>query len=84
MQVCTSAHTPAGTNIDPQLFTLKLSDGKTVSLAAKAAHSPALVGQPLAPKQCSTKGWMSFDVPKGAKGAVLEYEFNGKISWNVG
>jgi hypothetical protein len=85
MQVCASSHTPEpNTYIDPELFTLKLSNGKTVKLAKGAAHSPPLQLQHLNRLQCSTKGWISFDVPKGATAATLEYDFNGTISWAVG
>lgn len=85
MQVCASSHTPEpNTYVDPALFTLKLSNGKTVKLAKGAAHSPPLLLEHLNRLQCSTKGWISFDVPKGVKASVLEYDFSGTISWAVG
>jgi hypothetical protein len=85
LQVCASNHTPEpDTYIDPMLFTVKLGDGKTVSTAKVAAHSPALTIEHLNRLQCSTKGWISFDLPKGQTVSELVYDFNGQISWAVG
>ncbi|HUB76876.1 MAG TPA: hypothetical protein VL977_07455 [Solirubrobacteraceae bacterium] len=85
IQVCASATTPEpNTYLDPALFTVKLTSGKTVGLAKTAAHKPQLVLQHLNPRQCSTKGWMSFDVPSGSTVAQLVYDYDGKISWKVG
>lgn len=85
IQVCASSHTPEpDTYLDPQLFTVKLSSGATANVSKKAAHSPTLAEQHLNPNQCSTKGWMSFAVPKGQHVSILVYDFNGKISWDVG
>jgi len=83
MKVCTSAHTPPGTAIDPMLFTLSLKTGGTVSESTGAAKSPALVLKPLKPLQCD-EGWLGFSVPKGKNAAALEYDYNGTISWKVG
>ncbi|MGD0198831.1 MAG: hypothetical protein ABSC56_13110 [Solirubrobacteraceae bacterium] len=81
VQVCTSAHTPKGTGVDPAFFTLKLTSGSSLTMAAKSAHSPQLPAQPLGPSQCGTKGWISFDVPSGKTVEELQYEYNGLISW---
>jgi len=83
MKVCTSSHTPAGTAIEPSLFTLKLTDGAVVPESISAARSPAMVATPLAKLQC-TEGWLGFAVPKSRSASTLEYEYNGQISWNVG
>lgn len=83
MKVCTSAHTPAGTAIDPALFTLKLTDGASVPESPSVARSPAMVLKPLARLQC-TEGWLGFAVGHGKAAATLEYDYNGTISWKVG
>ena len=83
VKVCTSAHTPADTAIEPSFFTLSLAQGGIVAESTRAAKSPALVPTPLRPKQC-TQGWLGFSVPKGKTAAKLEYEYNGLISWTVG
>jgi hypothetical protein len=83
VKVCTSAHTPAGTAIQPAFFTLSLTHGGTLTESTSAAKSPALVLTPLKPKQCA-EGWLGFSVPKGKTVAKLEYEYNGMISWTVG
>jgi hypothetical protein len=83
MKVCTSAHTPSYTEIAPYLFTLRLAQGGTVAESIAVAKSPAIVLKPLKPLQC-TEGWLGFSVPKGKTVSTLEYEYNGKISWNVG
>jgi hypothetical protein len=83
MKVCTSAHTPADTAIDPALFTLSLAHGGSVAESATTAKSPALLLKPLKPLQCA-EGWLGFTVPKGKAVSKLEYDYNGTISWNVG
>ncbi len=83
MKVCTSAHTPSNTAIDPALFTLSLAHGGSVSESTTAAKKPALVGQPLRKLQC-VEGWLGFAVPRGKTVSALEYDYNGKISWAVG
>ena len=83
LKVCTSAHTPAYTAIEPSFFTLSLGQGGTVAESVAVAKSPAIVVKPLKPKQC-TEGWLGFSVPKGKTVSTLEYEYNGKISWHVG
>ena len=83
VKVCTSAHTPAGTALEPSFFTLSLAQGGIVAESTRADKSPALVPTPLRPKQC-TQGWLGFSVPKGKTAAKLEYEYNGLISWTVG
>ncbi|HEY5059081.1 MAG TPA: hypothetical protein VII51_08675 [Gaiellaceae bacterium] len=83
VKVCTSAHTPANTAIDPALFTLSLTHGGSVAESTTAANQPALVLKPLRPLQCA-KGWLGFSVPKGKTVSKLEYDYNGTISWHVG
>jgi hypothetical protein len=83
MKVCTSAHTPSNTAIAPSLFTLSLAQGGTIAESIAVAKSPAIAPKPLKPLQC-TEGWLGFSVPKGKTVATLEYDYNGKISWNVG
>ncbi|MGD1052112.1 MAG: hypothetical protein ABR947_13675 [Solirubrobacteraceae bacterium] len=83
VKVCTSAHTPADTAIDPALFTLSLSQGSSLTESAGVAKSPALVLKPLKPLQCA-EGWLGFSVPKGKTVSKLEYDYNGTISWAVG
>lgn len=83
MKVCTSAHTPAGTEIAPSLFTVSLTSGAVVPESVAAAKSPALTLRPLKPLQCAS-GWIGFVVPKGKSVAKLEYQYNGKIAWAVG
>jgi hypothetical protein len=83
IRVCTSAHTPAGTAIDPALFTLSLAKGGSITESIAVAKSPALVLKPLKPLQCD-EGWLGFSVPKGKSVSKLEYDYNGTISWAVG
>ena len=64
MKICTSAHTPKGTEAIPQFFTLKLSNGTIVHLTSLSPKSPALNVTPLGPKQC-VRGWITFAVPRG-------------------
>jgi hypothetical protein len=90
MKVCTSAHTPAGTTIVPELFTLSLTKGGPVSESTTAASSPAIVPKPLKPLQCDI-GWLGFKLAPGKSVSsvdktvsTLEYDYNGKIAWDVG
>ncbi len=45
MKVCTSAHTPAYTAIEPSFFTLSLAQGGTVAESIAVAKSPAVVAE---------------------------------------
>jgi hypothetical protein len=83
MKVCTSAHTPNPTAIDPAFFTLGISHGATVPESVSIAKSPALAFKPLKPLQCA-EGWLGFVVPKGQTAVVLHYTHNGTISWELG
>jgi hypothetical protein len=90
IKVCTSAHTPADTTIDPALFTLSLTKGAPVAESPLVASKPALGPTPLKPLKCA-EGWLGFALAKGKTVAAvdktistLEYEYNGKISWDVG
>ena len=83
IKVCTSAHTPANTAIDPALFTLSLTHGGSVAESTTVANKPTLILKPLKPLQCA-KGWLGFTVPKGKTVSKLEYDYNGTISWHVG
>jgi hypothetical protein len=83
MKVCTSAHTPSYTEIAPSFFTLSLAHGGVVAESIVVAKHPAIVLKPLKPLQC-TEGWLGFSVPKGKTVSTLQYEYNGKIAWNVG
>ncbi len=83
MKVCTSAHTPAGTAIEPAFFTLSLTKGGSLAESVGVAKSPAIVLKPLKPLQCDT-GWLGFSVPKGKTVSKLEYDYKSTISWTVG
>jgi hypothetical protein len=83
MKVCTSAHTPSYTAIEPSFFTLSLAPGGTVHESIAVAKSPAIVPKPLPPLHC-TEGWLGFSIPKGKTVSTLEYQYNGKIAWKVG
>lgn len=83
MKVCTSAHTPADTAIEPSFFTLSVAGGGIVHESIAMARSPAIVLKPLPPLHC-TEGWLGFSVPRGKTISTLEYAYNGKISWKVG
>jgi hypothetical protein len=83
MKVCTSAHTPSYTAIEPAFFTLSLAHGGSLTESVAAAKKPALVPKPLKKLQC-VEGWLGFTVPKGKTVSTLEYQYNGKISWKVG
>jgi hypothetical protein len=82
VKVCTSAHTPAGTIIEPALFTVRLSSGVANESEVLAAK-PTLLAKPLKPLQC-VEGWLAFSVPKGKAVVALTYEYNGKLTWTVG
>jgi len=83
VKVCTSAHTPPDTAIDPALFTLSLAGGGAVAESTTTAKTPALVLKPLKPLQCA-EGWLGFAVPKGKTVSRLEYDYDGTISWAAG
>ena len=83
MKVCTSAHTPRDTAIDPAFFTVRLTHGTAVTESITSAKSPALTFQPLAADHCA-QGWLGFRVPKGDSVASLVYTYKGSISWEVG
>jgi hypothetical protein len=83
VRVCTSAHTPADTAIEPAFFTLSLAKGGSITESIAIAKSPALVPKPLKPRVCD-EGWLGFAVPKGRTVSKLEYEYSGTISWAVG
>ncbi len=83
MKVCASANTPAGTSVEPALFTLSLSAGTSLMESPFGALQPILAPSPLAPNQC-VEGWLSFTVPPGGTVSTLEYSYNGTISWTVG
>jgi hypothetical protein len=82
VKVCTSAHTPLGTMVMPSLYSLRLSTGSSLQ-PGTAVRSPALGMTPLGPRQCA-RGWLSFDVPKGATPTALVYTFGKPIVWNLG
>jgi hypothetical protein len=83
MKVCTSAHTPADTAIDPAFFTLSVTQGGTLAESVGLAKSPPIVLKPLKPLQCD-EGWLGFSVPKGKTVLKLEYEYKSTIAWAVG
>jgi hypothetical protein len=83
MKVCTSAHTPAGTAIEPAFFTLSLTQGGSLTESVGVAKSPQLVPKPLKALQCD-EGWLGFSVPKGKTVLKLEYDYKSTISWAVG
>jgi hypothetical protein len=82
VKICTSAHTPVGTEAVPQFFTLKLSNGAIVRLTALSPKSPALKVTPLGPKQC-VRGWITFAVPHGAHTSALLYSYGTPLVWKV-
>jgi hypothetical protein len=82
VEICTSAHTPAGTEAYPPFFQLALRGGTTVHVSPTAARSPALKITPLGPKQC-VRGWISFAVPPGAKVSALAYVYATPIRWKL-
>ena len=82
MKVCTSAHTPAFTAIEPSFFTLSLAQGGHVAESIAVAKSPAIVLKPLKPLQC-TEGWRLLRSQRQDR-FDPRYEYSGKISWNVG
>ena len=83
MKVCTSAHTPADTAIEPAFFTLSLSGGGNAVESVGLAKSPPIVLKPLKPLQCD-EGWLGFSVPKGKTVLKLEYDYKSTIAWAVG
>ena len=68
VKICTSAHTPKGTEAIPEFFTLKLSSGAIVHLTSLSPKSPALNVTPLGPKQCVRCG---IDVRRAAWSAPV-------------
>jgi hypothetical protein len=82
VKVCTSAHTPKDTAVDPYFFTLRLNNKATVAIMPVAAKSPSLRLTPLGADKC-LEGWISFAVPATAKPAQLVYTYGAPISWNV-
>jgi hypothetical protein len=82
VKICTSSHTPAGTEAIPEFFTLALTGGSSVRINLTAAKSPALKVTPLGPKQC-VRGWVSFTVPAKAKPKALVYTYGKPITWPV-
>jgi hypothetical protein len=83
VSICTSAHTPAGTEAIPFFFSLRLSNGSTIRLAEVSSKSPPLRVTPLGPKQC-VRGWISFHLPKGSHPAALVYTYGKPIVWRLG
>jgi hypothetical protein len=81
VKICTSAHTPAGTEAFPPFFTLKLSNG-TTQFVRLGAKSPALKTTPLGPKQC-VRGWLLFKTPAGAHPTELVYTYPTAIYWKL-
>jgi len=55
---------------------IKDADGKTYTLAA-GGKQPSLEGKSDLPKGQSVRGWISFNVPEGTNGLVLEYQALG-------
>ncbi len=82
VRICTSAHTPAGTEAIPEFFTLKLSSGAVVRLTGVSSKSPALRVTPLGPKQC-VRGWITFAVPHGAHPSALLYSYGTPLVWKI-
>jgi hypothetical protein len=82
MKVCTSAHTPSFTAIEPSFFSLSLAQGGHVAESIAVAKSPAIVLKPLKPLQC-TEGWRLLRSQRQDR-FDPRYEYSGKISWNVG
>lgn len=83
VQVCTSAHTPKGTEVYPPFFTLSLAGGVSVRISSSTAKSPALRVTPLGPGKC-VRGWVSFAVPAGAHVSALVYTYGKPIRWKLG
>jgi hypothetical protein len=81
VSICTSAHTPAGTEAIPLFFTLQLSNGALVHVTT-GAKSPALQVTPLGPKQC-VRGWIRFAVPHGKHAVLLVYQYGSPIKWKL-
>jgi hypothetical protein len=82
VKICTSAHTPKGTEAIPEFFTLKLSSGAIVHLTSLSPKSPALKVTPLGPEQC-VRGWITFAVPHGAHPIELVYTYGKPLVWKV-
>jgi hypothetical protein len=82
VKICTSAHTPKGTEAIPEFFTLKLSGGAIVHLTSLSPKSPALKVTPLGPEQC-VRGWITFAVPHGAHPIELVYTYGKPLVWKV-
>jgi hypothetical protein len=82
VKICTSPHTPTGTEAIPQFFTLKLSNGSIVRLISLSPKSPALKVTPLGPKQC-VRGWITFTVPHGGHPSELLYTFGKPLVWKI-
>ena len=82
VKICTSAHTPPGTEAIPEFFSMRLSDGSSVRIELTGAKSPALVVTPLGPKQC-VRGWLAFATPKGAHATELVYTYGKPIVWKL-
>jgi hypothetical protein len=83
VSICTSAHTPPGTEAIPFFFSLGLSNGSSVRLTGVSSKTPALRTTPLGPKQC-VRGWISFTVPQGAHASALVYSYGTPIKWKLG
>ncbi len=83
VSICTSVHTPKGTEAVPAFFSLKLSNGAMLPLLGVSSKSPALRTTPLGPKQC-VRGWISFTVPKGTHGTTLVYIYGKPLDWKLG
>ncbi len=82
VKICTSAHTPAGTEAIPQFFTLKLSNRTIVHLTTLSPKSPALRVTPLGPRQC-VRGWITFAVPRGGHPSELLYSYGTPLVWRI-
>jgi hypothetical protein len=82
VKICTSPHTPAGTEAIPEFFSMKLSTGSAVHIALTGAKSPALAVTPLGPKQC-VRGWLAFATPKRAHATELAYTYDKPIVWKL-
>jgi len=83
VSICTSAHTPVGTEAIPSFFSLLLSNGTHLPNFTVSPLSPPLRVTPLGPKQC-VRGWITFTVPQGAHAVELFYTYGSPIKWKVG
>lgn len=81
VEACAGSKADSTTGITPTAFHLEIGHF-TAHPATAAAKEPALATTPLKAGQCA-RGWITFEVPQGAKVAYVIFTGSKVVAWRV-